>query len=318
MHLLDEYIAKLEAIEAPLTKRPDFDQFWSTMRDEAKRVPLNVKGGPVTYPIRSIEARDLTFAGLDGTPVRTWLVLPPEAKTRKVPAVVFYHGASGSRGTPVNYLHWTSMGVAVIAMDFRMQGGLTGSNTGFTGGGRLYWLSMGVADRDTSYLTHVWSDALRAIRLARETPEIDGSRIAVDGGSQGGGMAIAMAAVEQSVALCMADVPSSCWFEKRVMDRSGGMSNIADFIREHPELLDAVMTTLSYFDNINHAANIRCPVLVSYGTKDPVCPPECVYAAYNRITAEKQIVGYPFAEHEGGRALHQERKMEFLREKFRL
>jgi cephalosporin-C deacetylase len=76
---------------------------------------------------------------------------------------------------------------------------------------------------------------------------------------------------------------------------------------------DAVCTTMSYFDNINLADRIQCPTLVSLGSRDPVVPPETSYAAYNKIRAPKEIVVYPFAEHEGGGAVHARRKLEFFR-----
>jgi cephalosporin-C deacetylase len=80
--------------------------------------------------------------------------------------------------------------------------------------------------------------------------------------------------------------------------------------------MEAVCRTLSYFDNLNHASRITCPVLVSCGLKDAVSPPDCIYAAYNRIQAPKEMAAYPFAEHEGGGSLHAERKLTLLRRTF--
>jgi len=108
-------------------------------------------------------------------------------------------------------------------------------------------------------------------------------------------------------------VPSSCWLEKRLFDRAGGYGDIAEFLRRHPDTLDQVCTTLSYYDNINLTDRIRCPVLVSVGLKDPVCPAENVYAAYNKIGAPKEIAPYPFGEHDGGGGVHSERKLAFFR-----
>lgn len=127
-------------------------------------------------------------------------------------------------------------------------------------------------------------------------------------------MALSAAALETSVALCMADVPSRCWFERRLFDRAGGYGKVAEFLRRHPDRLETVCRTMSYCDNLNLAERIRCPVLVSVGLKDPVCPPPNVYAACNKIRSQKEICPYPFGEHDGGGAVHNEKKLAFFAE----
>jgi cephalosporin-C deacetylase len=316
MQQISEQIAKCEALDIPQTKQPDFDAFWAEALKRCGTVPLNVQGGVIDYPVPKMEVRDLTFEGLDGTPVHTWLILPPEAKEKKVPVIVQYHGAGWHRGEAFDFAPWIMAGCAVVSCDFRMQRGDTGSNTGFDGSVKFGWWTLGITDLKNSYLYCTWTDCLRAVRLARETKEIDSKRIAVEGGSQGGGMALGMAALDRSIALCMADVPSNCWMDERVFRRSGGANGIADYLKAYPERVELVSKALSYFDNINHASNITCPTLVSYGLKDPVCPPDTIYAAYNKVTAPKEMVVYPFAEHEGGGPAHHLRKAEFVRRHF--
>jgi len=311
MLLVDEQLAPLRALQVPETKQPDFDAFWAETVARVKETPLQATFQPLAYPVPGMRVLDLTFAGLDGTPVHGWLLLPAAAHG-PVPVVVCYHGAGGSRGEPAHFAYWLLAGCAVLTMDFRMQSGLTGSHTGFTTHHAPYWMSMGLLDKRAFYFYHTWTDALRLLQLAFQRPDLDATRVAVEGGSQGGGAALAMAALEPRVAFCMADVPSMCRLEKRVFDRSGGAHKIADVLCDHPELLGQVCATLSYFDNLNLAARICCPVLVSCGLKDPVCPPDTIFAAYNKITAEKEMVAYPFGEHGGGGAVHLRRKLEFL------
>ena len=315
MKLIADQLASLQSLDIPQTKRPDFDAFWAEAIRLCGKKPLRTRAKTVDHAIRSIEVRDVTYSGLDGTPVHAWVLLPPEARRRRVPAVVRYHGAGGNRGCPHQFADWLLMGMAVVSMDYRMQSGLTGSDTGFVSGSSdPKWFALGLLDKRSNYFYHAWTDGLRAIRLAREAPEIDPRRVIVDGGSQGGGASLVMAALDPGVALCLADVPSHCWMEKRVMMRAGSASAIASFLQSHPESVDEVCETLSYFDVLNLADRIRCPTLVSCGLKDPVCPPECVYAAFNKITAPKEICPYPFGEHDGGGANHVQRKLAFVRE----
>ncbi len=317
MRQIDQQVAVLESLDVEQTRQPDFDAFWAETRERCAAVPLNVQGGTVDYPVAGMEVRDLTYDGLDGTPIHTWLALPSAAAQKcKIPVILHYHGAGGSRGEAFEFAHWILAGCAVVSIDFRMQRGDTGSRTGFSGNIQNGWWTLGIRDLSTSYVYMTWTDCLRAIRLARETHGIDPLRIAVEGGSQGGGMALGMAALDRTVALCMADVPSNCNMDERIFQRAGGGSGIADYLNAHPDQIDEVSRHLSYFDNINHAPDVTCPVLVSCGLKDPVCPPACVYTVYNKITAPKEMVHYPFAGHEGGRSVHELRKLAFVRERF--
>ena len=299
MKLYNEKIKKLEEINVPKTAQPDFNKFWDDACEKVKNAELNVKKNKLeNYPMPGVDVYDLTYEGLDGTPISTWLLLPKKSKIEKVPVVVSYHGYSYYKGEAISYAKWMLMGVAVIAIDFRLQGGKTGCYSGFDDGFNNYHWMTGILDSKKSYVYHIVTDALLALKLAREIPEIDSEKIAVSGHSQGGGMSLQISALDNSVALCIALAPSSSCYEKRIMDQSGGGNDLAQYIRKHPERMDLFCKNLSYFDSINHTENIKCPVLVGMGMNDPVCTPDTVYASYNKIKSEKRIINYPFSEHD--------------------
>ena len=85
--------------------------------------------------------------------------------------------------------------------------------------------------------------------------------------------------------------------------------------------LTDVHRTLRYSCSITlHSANAaflarraNAPALFSVGLMDPVCPPSTVYAAYNAYAGERQIVEYPYNEHDGGGVHHDVVKVEWLR-----
>jgi len=317
MGIIENEIAELEKTDVPLTKKRDFDKFWQTTIQLVKNTPLNTKYEIIDYPISSIEVRDLTFEGLDGTTIHTWYLLPKNFKP-PFPVVINYHGAGGSRGYPSAYMQWLSMGYAVIAHDYRLQSGTTGSISGFESGSvKAGWFNMGLFEREKHYLYHSTTDALRVVELALLMDEIDKKRIAVNGGSQGGGTSLTVAALQQDVSLCMADVPSNCWFEKRLLDEAGGVGDMVAYLKLYPDKVPLVLDNFSYFDNLNLAERIHCPVLISCGMRDPVCPPKNIFAAFNRISSkDKTVIPYPFCKHEGGGSLHNEAKLAFIKKHF--
>lgn len=61
---------------------------------------------------------------------------------------------------------------------------------------------------------------------------------------------------------------------------------------------DAFFERLGYIDVQNLAPRIRCQIRMATGLMDTVCPPSTQFAAYNRITAPKDMVFYPDFGHE--------------------
>ncbi len=117
------------------------------------------------------------------------------------------------------------------------------------------------------------------------------------GSSQGGGLALIAAALSDKPAIAVAHIPNMCQMDFGMLNSSSSLSEAAAFCERFPEHLDAVLETLSYYDNMNLAHRIRIPVFASVGLKDLTTMPETIYAAYNRITSDKRIVPSPFSGH---------------------
>jgi len=142
---------------------------------------------------------------------------------------------------------------------------------------------------------------------------VDAARIAVSGGSQGGGLALAVAGLVPDLALCMPDVPFLTHFRRAVtLTDSAPYSEIAQYLRIHRTRVDEVMGTLAYFDTLHFAPLATAPAVFSVGLMDAVCPPSTVYAAYNRYAGRKEMHVYPFNGHEGGEGTHLQVKLAAL------
>jgi len=298
-HAVGRRIEELERLASPLTAQPDLDEYWDKELQRYASKPLNAKRTLVETPFSYMETYDVTFEGFDETPIHGWYLIPRFAREGggKLPCVVLYHGYGGSRGYPEDYASYLMMGLAVFAIDVRGQAGDTGNLMPQEYGMTRGWLTQGILDRDTCYYKAITFDALKALDWVAEQPEIDRGRICAMGGSQGGGLAMIAAALSDKPAIAVPHIPNMCHMDFGILNSSSSLTEAAVFLERFPEHLEAVLRTLSYYDNMNLAHRIRIPVFVTVGLKDPVTMPETIYAAYNRIEGDKTIMPSPFTGH---------------------
>jgi cephalosporin-C deacetylase len=176
-------------------------------------------------------------------------------------------------------------------------------------------MTRGVLDPKTYYYRRVFVDGVRAVEAARSHPAVDASRIALTGGSQGGGITLAVGALAGQVAAVMPDVPFLCHYRAATeLVDTAPYSEIVKFCKIHRDKIETVFATLSYFDGVNFATRIDAPALLSTGLMDDTCPPRTVFAAYNYLPGPKEIRIYPYNQHEGGQTDHTVEKLRFLSE----
>ena len=175
------------------------------------------------------------------------------------------------------------------------------------------FMTRGVLDPRSYYYRRVFVDGVRAVEAARSHPAVDANRIALTGGSQGGGITLAVGALADEVAAVMPDVPFLCHYRvaTELVD-SAPYNEIVHFCKIHRDKIETVFETLSYFDGVNFAARIKAPALFSTGLMDETCPPRTVFAAYNQIEGPKEIKVYPYNQHEGGQTDQTIEKLAFL------
>lgn len=300
MNFIERKIRELESVAPELTAPEDLDAFWEGVLKESKEKPLNAQRTPAETALNGVDAYNVVYEGLDGTPIHGIYMVPSVFGQDKYPCVVHYHGYTGSKGLPEHFGTFLLAGFAVFSIDIRGQAGDTGDLTPLEDGTTKGWVTKGITAPHTCYYKSIVTDALRAVDWVCGQAEVDPQRVGVEGGSQGGGLALAVSAVGGRHSFAVADIPNMCHMDWGIFNTTGSITEAADYVARYPDRLDSVLRTLSYFDNMNLAHRIRIPVLVSVGFKDTVCPPESVFAAYNRITSPKQIAMYPFNGHYAG------------------
>ncbi len=277
----------------------DFAPFWEHTLSETRAHPLDTRLVPVAAGLPLVEVFDLTYRGYGGHPVRGWLIQP---KGGARSCVVKFIGYNGGRSFAHEHLFWAATGRAVLVMDTRGQGsgwapGHTpdpvGSDPAHAG-----FMTRGIQRREDYFYRRVYADAARAVEVAGGLPGIDPRRIAVTGGSQGGGISLAAAGLVPGLAAVMPDVPYLCdfWRGVTVATRDPYLE-IARYLAVHRAAEDQVFATLNYFDGVHFAARATAPALFSVGIMDTICPASTVYAAYNAYAGPKEMVRYMFNDH---------------------
>lgn len=317
MNAIQRRIDELHQYNPPQTAPNDLDDFWRKTLETARARPFHDTRVKATSPARHMNIDKVTFEGYDDTPIHGWFITPGFEDRRKRPCIVLYHGYTGGKGLAEQYAPWLLMGMAVFAVDVRGQGGETGNRLRQEEGMTRGWMNQGITDRERCYYKAIAVDAVRAADWAAAQPEVDAEKIVVAGASQGGGLALIVGALSRVPRLIAADIPNMCHMDFGILQSTGSLTEAAEYVSRFPDQLERVLETLSYFDLLNLAERIAVPVLVSVSLKDTVCLPETVFAAYNRISSEKELKIYPFNGHSVGEG-HLKLVMEYIAGKFKL
>ena len=282
----------------------DFDEFWSRTLGESREVGGDISLVPVDTGLTTVDVFDVTFPGFGGQQVRAWLKLPRH-REGPLPALVQYVGYGGGRGRAIDGLLWASAGFAHFIMDTRGQGSSwsPGDTADDAASGPQFpgFMTRGILSPETYYYRRLMTDAVRAVDAVRTLPVVDSARVAVHGGSQGGGLALAVAGLVPDLAALVSYVPFLCDFPRALtIHDNDPYHEIVRYLSVHRDHVDQALSTLAYFDGVNFAARASAPAWFSAALMDETCKPSTVFAAFNAYAGQKEIDVWPFNGHEGG------------------
>lgn len=270
--------------------------FWDQVRTELNRTPLEPEVEPVTPELDSlVGSSKVTMTGLGGVRICASYSVPRLSRPGPMPAVMFTPGYGG--GTA-----WTNViglahdqGYCVLGLYPRGQG-LSTEHWSMPEG--LTKLTMGLDAPANQYYRLGYADCLRGIDFLCSREEVDSSRIGVLGMSQGGGLTLATAALDERVRVAVAHEPFLCNYPVAVESATTGpYLELIDLFRRQPEMKQSALETLAWIDPVNLARWIQCPTLVTVGLADTTCPPETIRPVYDRISPMKCLVEMPGRGH---------------------
>ena len=280
----------------PAAPRPaDFDAFWQRKLDELAAVPVHAELVPADGDKPGVDYFKVTMDNIRGSRIRGQLARPQAGG--KLPAMLIVQWA----GVYPLQKGWVTERAAEgwLVLDINAHDLPIDEPEPFykdqANGPLKDYPSIGNDDRETSYFLRMYLSCFRGAQYLVERPDWDGHTLVVTGGSQGGLQSVVTAAIHPKVSAVMACVPAGCDLNGPQAGRLPGWPMWYWQTKGKDE--DKVRNAARYFDVVNFASRVKCPVLVGVGLIDTVCPSPGVFAACNQLSGPKEIVVLPQGEH---------------------
>lgn len=166
-------------------------------------------------------------------------------------------------------------------------------NNAFNGKENGY-LTNGLDNRDNYYMKRVYLACIRCIDLLTSLPEWDGKNVIVQGGSQGGALAMVTAGLDKRVTVCVANHPALSDMAGYMAGRAGGYPH---FFRIKGMDSKEKLETMAYYDVVNFARLVKADTYMTWGFNDNTCPPTTSYIIFNTLNCYKEALITPINEH---------------------
>lgn len=277
-----------------LTAMPaDFERFWQRTLKAAAREDLNPEITPLPkYSNDSIAVSLVKITvGPGGRHVYGYLTRPLDG--RRHPVLFCPPGAGSKKITPTTY--YSERGFIYLNINIH-----NGCNPELDD--EVYekasehtkdYNRKGIGSKETFYYRDVYAGCSRCVDFLCTLPDWDGRNVGVTGGSQGGALSIVTAALNPKVTFCSPFYPALCDLYGYSKGRAGGWPG---YFRKGDEP-EGASATLSYYDVVNFARRLTCPVFYSFGYNDETCPPTSTFAAYNETPSPKTLAVTPTSGH---------------------
>ena len=287
----------------PYTEMPDgFMDFWKNNIKEASEFPLKyTREKAEEYCTEKIDCYLIKLQiNNRGQAVYGYLFYPKNAKPGSCPVVLSPPGAGiKTIKEPLRHKYYAEEGF--IRLEFEIHGlNPTMSEEQFKeisnafNGKENGYLTNGLDNKDNYYMKRVYLSCLRCIDLLTSLPEWDGKNVIVQGGSQGGALAMITAGLDKRVTACVVNHPALSDMAGYMAGRAGGYPH---FFRTRGMDTKEKLETMSYYDVVNFARLIKADTFMTWGFNDNTCPPTTSYAVYNTLECNKEALITPINEH---------------------
>jgi len=303
MPLIDMPLDRLLAYTGRNPRPQDFDDYWNRALAEMRATDPQVELVPSSFQTPNAICYDLYFTGVRGARIHAKYVKPRHA-AEPHPAILQFHGYTGSSGDWSDKLVYASLGYSIAAMDCRGQGGSSEDSGGVKGNTLRGHIVRGLDDAPEKLLFRdIFLDTAQLAGIVMSLDEVAADRVGAIGNSQGGALALVCAALEPRIKR-LAPVYSFLSDYRRVWEMDlakNAYEELRTYFRQYdPQHAreEEIFLKLGYVDIQHLMDRIRGEVLMGVALMDTVCPPSTQFAAYNKITSPKSYEIYPDFGHE--------------------
>ena len=284
-------------------KPTDFDDFWAGTRRQLDAIAPDFK--ETRDDKLSTPAKDVYLVEMhswNNAVIRGWLTVPTKRRPKKI---------------PVKY----RLGGYIVAMKPTMDDDdFAVFNINVRGSGNSRdaikyegeYNLVNITSRDNYIYRGVYMDCIRGLDFVFAEGSkfgFDLDRVNVDGGSQGAGLGIVLAALDGRVKAVTSELPLYSDLRDAVRigpllypEKKSPVWMFTDYMQKHPLFTSKKLFAVwDYYDPINFAPMVKCPVLMAISLLDELCPPYCSFAVFNQLAtreSEKEYWINPILTHE--------------------
>lgn len=277
------------SIKPTVANPSDFVQFWDQAKTDLATIPIDAR--MTLLPDRCTEKVNVYEVNLQNFRLgsRLYGILCVPKAEGKYPALLKVPGAGvrpygGDIAMAEKGIITFEIGIhgVPVTMDQEIYRDLGASAV------NGYW-AYNLDNKDRYYYKRVYMGCVRANDFLVSLPQFDGVNLAVTGGSQGGALSIITAGLDSRVKYLASFYPALSDMTGYLNGRAGGWPHLFDKNNLPYNNLKEKIETVGYYDVVNFARLLKIPGLYSWGFNDETCPPTSMYAAYNVITAPKDL-----------------------------
>lgn len=276
-------------IKPTVANPADFTQFWDQAKAELAAIPIDAR--MTLLPDRCTEKVNVYEVNLQNfrSGSRLFGILCVPKLEGKYPALLKVPGAGvrpyggdvvmAEKGIITFEIGIHGVPVTLDADVYRNLGGSAVNQ----------YYNYNLDSKDRYYYKRVFMGCVRANDFLVSLPQYDGRNLAVTGGSQGGALSIITAGLDPRVKYLASFYPAMSDMTGYLNGRAGGWPHLFDKNNLPYNNQKEKIETVGYFDVVNFARLLKIPGLYSWGFNDETCPPTSMYAAYNVISAPKEL-----------------------------
>ena len=260
----------------------DFDQFWNNQKNISASIPLDPQ---LTYLSGDADVTNyrINLANIDNRRVYGYISVPNGGTN--LPAIITLppYSAEANAAQPQSFIANRAQALSVTISVHNAEPDQVDP---------LAYEPNIINEADSYYYRYAILGTLRMIDYLYTRTDFDGQNVAVAGVSQGGGLALIAAGLDDRIKALTISNPAMCRHAGYDVDKAGGFPYYAqrsDFLINDPTHYMQTLAASRYYEAAYFARRYQGPTLAVVSYEDDVTAAETSLAALNELRGKKII-----------------------------